>query len=131
MNKYQITIDRLDNVGRLVRISNNNSFNSGIENDNGISSPTDDSEERRRRAFFRHYEKHSEQLVGALKQWSSQLDFIDYEYSDGELHLYNRTLIEPNVQFMSHMKKHLQSGEYGDDFINPNSIQSKRKTICD
>jgi len=132
MNKYQITIDRSsNNVGRLVSIANKNSLRAGIENDNGISISTENSEEKRKRAFFRHYRRHSQQLVDALKQWSSQLDFIDYEYSNGELHRHNQKLIEPYVPFMNYMKKHLHNDAYPHDFINPNSIQSNRKSICD
>ena len=127
MNKYQITSDRSDNVGRLDSNSHSISFNSRVENDNGISN----SAEKRKRAFFSHYKKHSRQLVDALKQWSGQLHFIDCEYSDGELSRYNETFIEPYVPFMSYMREHLGSGAYGENFIDPNSIQSKRKAICD
>lgn len=131
MNKYQITIDRTDNVGRLIRIPNNNSFNTGIENDNGVSNSTENATGRRQRAFFRHYENHSKQLVDALKQWSGQLHFINCEYSDGQLNRYNEEFIEPYVQFMSYMREHLRSGAYGENFVDPNSIQSRRKAICD
>lgn len=131
MNKYQISINRSNNAGRLAGVTDYNCLRASGENNSGISSPTESATERRRRAFFRHYEKHSKQLVDALKQWSNQLDFIDYEYADGELHRYNRTLIEPNIPFMGYMKKHLQSGAYGENFIDPNFIQSKRVTICD
>ena len=110
---------------------NNNSFNTGIENDNRISISTENSTEKRQRAFFSDYRRHSQQLVDALKQWSSQLEFIDYEYSDGELNRSNQKFLEPYVPYMDYMKKHLESNEYGEDFINPNSIQSKRKIVCD
>jgi hypothetical protein len=132
MNRYQAYIDRSDNVGRLDSNSHCIGFNSLIENDNGISSSTEyTTTERRRRAFFRHYTKHSEQLVDALKKWCNQLHFIDYEYSDGVLVRSNQKFIEPYVQFMSYMREHLDSGAYGDNFIDPHSIQSKRKTVCD
>src|ERR671918_2338541 len=131
MNKYQITIDRLDNDGRLVSVANNNSFRAGIESNNGISVSTENSTEKRRRAFFRHYENHSKQLVDRLKQRSGQLHFIDCEYYDGELNRYNEVFIEPYVPFMRYMREHLRSGAYGENFIDPNSIHSKRKAICD
>jgi hypothetical protein len=65
-----------------------------------------------------------------LQQWLNGLNFVSCEYKDGRFQYYDIDLIEPEIQFMEYTKIHLESA-YKEQFIDPVTVQSKRKRICD
>jgi len=90
------------------------------------------SKEDNRRKFFMHYQKHSEQLVDALKKWGEILNFTSYcEYKDGFLDIEYSRQVEPSgIPFMKQMKKHMQKA-YPQILSKSTEIETNHKGLND
>ena len=114
--------------------SNNNAIRRNCSNDNfGFGhcvTRNSDSKENQSggQPFFRmHYRKHSKQLVNALQDWESQLEFTSYEYMEG---LFTPKRVEPEyVEFMQYMRKHLDKAYQG-VLPSPLDIETNRRRLC-
>jgi hypothetical protein len=124
MNKNQTAIDSGDDDGNHVDVHTN-----AIATDIGHNITIFIRETLRQSAFFTQYERHSEQLSNAFRQYLNLLNFANCEYVDGVFFKYHEKFIEPAVPYMDYMKKHLDIA-YKTHFIDPTVIQSERNTIC-
>jgi hypothetical protein len=126
MNKYQTSIDS-------SYYDRSNGLHSTLGCNNGASNSMDSKPTGEQSSFFSddQYRDHSKQLVDAFKQWFEQINFVTYEYDQGELWKYNEALVKPTVPYMDQMQKHLDAA-YEDSFpdLDLDFIQSERMKIC-
>jgi hypothetical protein len=80
----------------------------GISNCVQLHTRADESEQGRKQGFFRHYKRHSKQLVNALKHWKEGPNtFSTCEYRDGILEI-KSAIDHTKIRFMKYMMRHLE-----------------------
>lgn len=80
-------------------------------------------------AFFEHYQKHSIQLVDALKKWGKHPNaFSSCSYIDGRLDK-KPAIKHSDIPFMQYMMKHLEKS-YTELFEFINEIANNHEQIC-
>ena len=79
----------------------------GISHDIELHTRLDKSKQDNKQGFFKHYKRHSKQLVNALKRWEEGPNtFSTCEYREGILEIKSAT-DHSKIRFMRYMMKHL------------------------